>query len=67
MQVMIEVDEEGTVAAAATAVGAVMTSLPIPNPPLVFDRPFMFMLVDESTGTVLFMGTVRDPSGSTTV
>lgn len=56
----IEVDEEGTRAAAATA--AVMTRcLPAPGEVLIFDRPFVFSIVDER-GLALFTG-VFSPTG----
>jgi serpin B len=57
------VNEAGTEAAAVTSVVMVATSYqPDPLPPLVFDRPFVFMVMDEASGDVLFMGTVRDPT-----
>jgi serine protease inhibitor len=64
-QADIAVDEKGTEATAATAV--VMAGLAGPNtppPPLVVrvDRPFLFLLRDVPTGTILFMGQVVDPS-----
>jgi serpin B len=51
----VEVNEEGTEAAAAT--GAVMT-LTAMRPPRVFraDRPFLFFIRDCAKGTILFMG-----------
>ncbi|HEY8531069.1 MAG TPA: serpin family protein, partial [Limnochorda sp.] len=63
-QSFIEVHEEGTEAAAATGIGMRITSLPA-NPPPVFrvDRPFIFLIRDGSTGTILFMGRVADPRG----
>lgn len=56
----IIVDEEGTEAAAATAIGIVTTSLPIgpPPPQFVADHPFLFFIVDTKVGTVFFQGTV---------
>lgn len=58
---VMEVNEEGTVAAAAT-VGVMMTrSLPKPPPELVFDRPFVMVVVHLETGLPLFMGKVDDP------
>ena len=57
----VGVDEHGTEAAAATAV--VMLSGGIPDPPKVVDadRPFIF-LVRDSSGAVLFVGQVTDPT-----
>jgi len=62
----IEVDEEGTEAAAATAVIMTTESIsPSTEPiPVVFkaDHPFLFFILDDSTGTVLFAGKVKDPT-----
>ena len=55
----IDVHELGTEAAAATAVGVGVTSLP---PELVFDRSFFFAIRERSTGTLLFVGRVTDPT-----
>ena len=59
----LEVDEEGTVAAAATAVimrpGAVMSRRERKS--LTFDRPFGVLLCDERTDAVLFAGVIYDP------
>lgn len=54
----IDVHELGTEAAAATAVGVGVTSMP---PELVFDRPFFFAIRERSTGTILFAGRVGQP------
>jgi serpin B len=61
---VIEVSEEATEAAASTAVGIRVTSVaPKPVEPLQFrvDRPFLYYLVDDATGAVLFQGRVLDP------
>ncbi len=55
----VEVNEEGTEAAAATGVGIALTSLP---PSFVADHPFLFLIRDRVTGSILFMGRVADPS-----
>ncbi len=60
-QSFVSVDEEGTEAAAATAV-IIVTSAPIAPEPFVVDRPFIFLIRDIPTGTVLFMGRVLDPT-----
>lgn len=60
-EAFIAVDEEGTEAAAATAVVAGATSAPQPVT-LVVDRPFLFFLRDNDTGATLFMGRVVDPT-----
>ena len=56
----IEVDEEGTTAWAATSVDGVISE---PPPPKVFraDHPFVFMITDNSTGSILFLGRVLNP------
>jgi serpin B len=58
----VNVDEEGTEAAAATAMAFAGAALD-PPPPRVFrvDRPFLFLIWIEPTRTVLFMGRVVDP------
>ncbi len=58
----VKVDEEGTEAAAAT--GAVMKLTSMPAEPLLFraDKPFVFLIQDKTTGTVLFVGRVVDPT-----
>ena len=61
-QANIDVDEEGTEAAAATAVVMRATSAPIDIVTLRVDRPFLFALRDVPTGAVLFLGRVADPS-----
>jgi serpin B len=58
-QAMVEVDEQGTVAAAATG-GSVETSLAVE--PVAIDHPFLFLIRDTKTGSILFMGHVEDPS-----
>ena len=60
----VSVDEEGTEAAAATAV-AVPTSGPRKEPiEVTVDRPFIFLIRDIGTGTVLFLGRVSNPDPS---
>ncbi|MGI6250902.1 MAG: serpin family protein [Anaerolineaceae bacterium] len=59
----VEVNEKGTEAAAATAVIAKTTSLPVEEDPveLNLDHPFLFLIMERSTNTILFMGTVVNP------
>ena len=63
-QAYIDVDEQGTEAAAATA--AVMRPMALrrePDPiPIVVDRPFLFAIVDTATGLPLFLGHVVTPA-----
>jgi len=60
----IDVNEEGTEAAAAT--GIVMRSMAMAReqPPIVFraDHPFLFMIRDNRSGGILFMGRLTDPT-----
>ena len=55
---VVEVNEEGTEAAAVTSIGIRVTSAP---PAFIVNRPFFFAIRDNETKTVLFMGTVVDP------
>ena len=58
----ITVDEQGTEAAAATAIIMATKSMPVADPiELVLDRPFMFAIMHEPTGTILFLGRVVQP------
>lgn len=57
----VEVNEEGTEAAAATTVHMVLTSLPPPATIFNADHPFAFLIQHKETGTILFMGTVQNP------
>ncbi|HEU4671583.1 MAG TPA: serpin family protein [Candidatus Limnocylindrales bacterium] len=65
-QANIDVDEKGTEAAAATAVGMDVGGCTRPAPkrvvPLRVDRPFLFLVRDVRTGAIVFMGRVLDPS-----
>ena len=60
----VDVNEEGTEAAAVT--GVRMTALAAMRPlqpfEMVVDRPFFFAIEDNQTGSVLFMGVVHDPA-----
>jgi serpin B len=58
---MIAVDEKGTVAAAATGVVGGTVDGPS-GQPLVVDRPFLYAIRDDATGTILFLGRVLDPT-----
>jgi serpin B len=63
-EAFISVDEEGTEAAAATAVIAGVTSAPLEVLELDLDRPFIFAIVDTESGAPLFLGRVTDPSAN---
>jgi len=59
---VIEVAEEGTEAAAATAVVVTTRAMrPGPEERFVVDRQFMFLIADDATGAILFTGRVSDP------
>lgn len=60
----VKVNEEGTEAAAATAVTMRASSAPRPVEPVPFtaDRPFLFLIRHRATGAILFIGRVTDPS-----
>ncbi len=55
----IQVDEEGTEAAAATSVEMGVTSA---GPVVRVDRPFLFAIRERLSGTILFLGRITDPS-----
>jgi serpin B len=60
----VDVNEEGTEAAAATAVGVTTLSIPRIEKPIIFkaDHPFIFLVRDKEAGSILFMGRVMDPN-----
>ena len=60
----VDVNEEGTEAAAATGVAVNMKSVQLPQEPVVFraDHPFLFVIRDNRTGSILFLGRVADPT-----
>lgn len=58
---VIEVDEKGTEAAASTLGILVQQSLP---PQFFANHPFLFLVRETGTGTILFMGRVADPSSN---
>jgi serpin B len=60
-QADIAVDEKGTTAAAATGIGVGTVSI---QESLVVDRPFLFFIVHQPTGAILFAGRVVDPTAS---
>jgi serine protease inhibitor len=60
-QSFVEVNEEGTEAAAATGISVGATSLPPVS--FVANHPFLFVIHDNVTGSILFMGRLADPRG----
>lgn len=57
----VDVNEEGTEAAAATAVVMTLMGMPEPKPVFRVDHPFVFVIRDAKSGSILFMGRVEDP------
>jgi serpin B len=59
----VDVNEEGTEAAAATGVMVELASAAVPTEPPVFraDHPFIFMIRDNRNGSIMFMGRIRNP------
>lgn len=55
----VDVNEEGTEAAAVTSVEIGVTSAP---PAIVVDRPFLFAIRERLSGTILFLGAIRNPA-----
>ncbi len=62
-EAFVQVDEEGTEAAAATAVGIKLTSMAPPPPVFRADHPFLFLIRHRPTGTILFLGRLTNPQG----
>ncbi|KEO71894.1 serpin family protein [Anditalea andensis] len=60
---LIEVDEKGAEAAAATVVEVVeLTSMPSKPREVILDKPFIFFIQEAHSGAILFMGKLGDPS-----
>ncbi len=60
----VSVDEAGTEAAAATAIIVGATSAPVEEPIVLrFDRPFVFLVQHDATGSLLFAGVLENPAG----
>ena len=58
----VNVNEEGTEAAAVTTISVLTESIPPPPPRFVADHPFIYFIIDDESGTILFMGKVADPT-----
>ncbi|NXS51899.1 A1AT protein, partial [Brachypteracias leptosomus] len=60
---VVDVSENGTEAAAATAVEMVLLSAQIPPPPHIkFNKPFLMMIIDKTTDSMLFFGKIMNPA-----
>ena len=57
----LEVNEKGTEAAAATAAGMRLMAMPVTPLAFIADRPFLFVIRHNATGTPLFIGRVSNP------
>ncbi|MEA4890058.1 MAG: serpin family protein [Clostridiaceae bacterium] len=57
------VDEKGTEAAAVTSVEIRETAILVADQTMIFDRPFVFGIVDTKTGLPLFLGIMENPAG----
>ena len=61
-QSFVEVNEEGTEAAAATAIIMEATAIPEEPKRFIADHPFVFLIQHKETGAILFMGRVMNPA-----
>ena len=60
----VEINEEGTEAAAATSVGMIRATCVMPAEPpfeMICDRPFLYAIADKATGLIVFLGTFETP------
>jgi serpin B len=57
----ISVDEQGTVAAAASAIFSFRLSRPLTPARFIADHPFIYILFDKTSQTIQFMGVYRSP------
>jgi len=64
-QAFVDVNEEGTEAAGATAVVMALKGLPPPVPTFRVDHPFVFLIRENHTGSILFLGRVVNPRSGT--
>lgn len=56
------VDESGTEAAAATAIGIMLTGMPLYDAEIRADRPFLYAIRETATGALLFVGQLLEPT-----
>lgn len=59
----IKVNEEGTEAAATTSAGISLTSAPVDETVMKVDHPFVYMITENETGNILFLGVVNKLKG----
>ena len=58
----VEVNEEGTEAAAATAIGMRFACMPLPKPVFKADHPFLYLIRHNDSGAILFLGRLVRPT-----
>ncbi|MEO1021570.1 MAG: serpin family protein [Bacteroidota bacterium] len=58
----LKVDEEGSEAAAVTVIGVGVTSIGPSYPSVYLNRPFLLLIREQQTGTILFMGKIGNPA-----
>ena len=58
----VDIDEKGTEAAAVTTVTMMKASMPRQDFGMIVDRPFLFVISDDATESILFVGIVNDPT-----
>ena len=58
----IKVDEKGTEASAVTSLEMATTSMPVEVERVIFDRPFIYSIIDVTTGIPLFIGIMENPA-----
>jgi serpin B len=57
----VDVNEQGTEAAAVTSVGVGVTAMPVRPLQMVIDHPFLCAIADNDTGAILFIGAITNP------
>ena len=57
----VEINEEGTEAAAATTIHMTLSAMPEPSKVFDADHPFIFLIQHKETETILFIGSVGNP------
>jgi len=59
---VVEVSEKGTEAAAVTTIGIRSAQMQITTHRFVVNRPYLFLIRDDRSGSILFMGKILDPT-----
>ncbi len=58
----LQVGEKGTIGAAAAAAGVIASAARVPQPTVVFNRPYLMLVTDTATGEPLFLAKVANPA-----